>query len=184
MGFAAARASIEAVRPIIARGSHSATLAAHRPAPPKCRAATIQYSYRHTPSLIFSPWSLAQQDDGIHGARYQQRLARLPSSGLWWTVISFPDISLKACVRRWARQRLRRAFEKAMLERGLDAIGNVQQSYQPSTGLTRSLTGSLRLRAMPPILTYTDERLTHEVSAILDYVVKASAIGPAHRPGP
>lgn len=126
-----------------------------------------------------------------------------PRKGLWWHATAGPATSSTRIVRNWAMRRLRLAFLETLRERGVDEDGkinprlhkHVDESIRAShkKGIREALargeeveiTGSLKLHAMPAIVTAKFVDVKRETGVLVDGLLNhlANSLRTRHTQG-
>lgn len=141
-------------------------------------------------------------NDPSHPLCQSQRRRLLDRSrrGLWWHATTGTELSKSSCVRTWARRRLRNAMRDELKRRGYDTMGmsvdakpllHGIQVLRPSLAQDRTfhLSGSLRLQALPPLLSARYQDVCAEAGQVIDAMLevigrKTIGQGPARNSSP
>jgi hypothetical protein len=123
--------------------------------------------------------------DGAHPLHEAQRRRskERKKEGLWWHATTGVDLIKSACVRSWARRRLRSAVVEELRARGYDEYGKFinqskflkggGKSLNMPTGNSLDLKGSLRLHVQAPLLPAKYADVKAETGRLIDIIVSA-----------
>ncbi|CAI6339277.1 unnamed protein product [Periconia digitata] len=102
--------------------------------------------------------------------------------GLWWHATTGTELCKSSRIRTWCRRRLRNAFTGALNERGFDQYGRLVDASAlqgPLAHLGRalrqhkdfSLSGSIRMHALVPLIPAKYTLVQREVTELLDLLL-------------
>lgn len=137
------------------------------------------FSYTY---ITFLPHYIASDPQHPLCILQRRELKARKREGLWWHVTTGVELSRSSVVRSWCRRRLRNAFAEALKKNGFDEYGRlvnpqlfvrdrsqVAHAIQSNTNL--SLTGSLRLHILPPLIASKYPLVCKEADGIIDILL-------------
>lgn len=117
-------------------------------------------------------------------ASLRRRQHARKKEGLLWHTTNGTDISKSACVRTWARRRLRHAFQEELKAKGYDETGRLAQVTpmldRPDVmnvlrrGRSVDLTGTLRMHGVTPLIPAKFETVKSEMRSIIEAMLQSS----------